>query len=56
MAMGIVQMRNIACKCSSLSEARRLGHVGVTPSALRRILTVLHPTEQLRAQIQVVKQ
>ena len=35
-----------------LSERRRLGHVGVT-------LTVgglLHPTEQLRAQIHAVKQ
>ena len=32
-----------------LSERRRLGHVGVT-------LTVLHPTEQPRAQIHAVKQ
>ena len=49
--MCILQMRNIACKTVQvvLDERRRLCHVGVT-------LTVLHPTEQLRAQLHAVKQ
>ena len=48
MAMCILQIAQYGLQVL-LGERRRLGHVGV-------MLTVLHPNEQPRAQIQAVKQ